>query len=374
MQECLQASLDMREAIVFSEASCSDDEYLSAVSDEEYISKEQYISPSAREAAEDTEFVSTPSPWFFAATLHPSFMSAGQQTGPGMQDPLSMLVASAAAAAANPHPMPPPPQYVPSVLPETWSTGEPVIAQSIASITRPNDTSVFSRACQQPSLTAMPPIHIADLIEGAASKEDLAQGKVEAFVARWGLNRTSAAIIEALPHVARQNVLQNFNANALTRDVNAKLMSWLSSKMKSRDELQSCLSTTTQERQEFYRRWKLDARCRMLVEEQPQHVQRELVSNFNPPPGTTNVAGRMTAFLRMILNKPGQRCFHRQSVEVEQFISRWGLDVEASSLLAKLPRDMQDSVLQDFNPVCEPSLVSRKFTAYVKSRRRGKSS
>jgi len=373
MQERSQASLDMREAFVFSEASCSDDEYFSAVSDEQYISEEQYISPSAREAAEDTEFVSTPSPWLFAANLHPSFMSAGQQTGPGMQDLLSTLVASA-AAAANSHPMPPPPQYVPSALPETRSTGEVVIARSIASITRPNDPSVFSHACQQPSLTAMPPIHIADLIEGAASKEDLAQGKVEAFVARWGLNRKSADIIEALPHVARQNVLHNFKANALTRDVNAKFMSWISSKMKSREELQSCLSTTTQERHEFYRRWKLDARCRMLVEEQPQHVQRELVSNFNPPPGTTNVAGRMTAFLKMILNKPGQRCLHGQSVDVEQFISRWGLDFEARSLLAKLPRDMQDSVMQDFNPVCEPPRVSKKFTAYVKSRRRAKAS
>lgn len=349
MQERSRPSFDMAETAVPSESSCSDDE------------SEQYISPSARKAAEETEFVATPSPWLFGATLHPGFMSAAQQTGPYMQDPLSMLVASA-AAAANSQPMAPLPQYMPSVLPETRSTQEVEISQSFAAI-------AMSHAWQQhPQLAAAPQIHLAEQLQGAASKEELAQWEVQAFVARWGLNGKSAAIIAGLSHAARQDVFQNFQANAVTRDVNAKFMSWLSSKMRSINEFQSCLSTTAEERQDFYWRWKLDAKCRVLVEEQQPHVQRELISNFNPPPGTTNVAGRMTAFLNMILNKPGQqRCCQEQSTEVEQFVSRWGLDSDARSSLAKLPRDLQASVMQAFNPVCEPSLVSRKFAAYVKS-------
>ena len=73
-----------------------------------------------------------------------------------------------------------------------------------------------------------------------------------------------------------------------------------------------------QERLAFYNKWRsaqsfcersatvptrLDQKCRELVEEQAPYVQRELISNFNPPAGTKNVAGRMTAFLNMILNK-----------------------------------------------------------------------
>jgi len=183
-----------------------------------------------------------------------------------------------------------------------------------------------------------------------------------------GLNQKSTAIIAGLPPAVRRDVVQNFKANALTRDVNSKFMSWLSSKMRQRDELQCCLSTTMEERQEFYQRWKLDTKCRQLVEEQPPHVQRELISNFNPPPGTTNVAGRMTSFLNMILNKPGQRSGQSgSSADVEQFVVHWGLDGDARSSLVRLPRELQVAVMQGFNPGYQLSDVSRKFTAFVKS-------
>lgn len=348
------SSFDMAETAVPSDASCSDDE------------SEHYTSPAAMKAQEETEFVATPSPWLFSATLHPSFMSVGPQNVQCMQDPLSMLVASA-AAAANSQPMVPPPQYVPSILPETRPAAANEIAQSVFTSTMHNP-STLSHAWQQPAPAAAHPIHLAEHVQCVTDKEELAQGEVEAFVAQWGLNQKSAAIITGLPPAVRQDVFQNFKANALTRDVNAKFMSWLSSKMRQRDELQCCLSATMEERQEFYHRWKLDIKCRQLVEEQRPHVQRELISNFNPPPGTTNVAGRMTAFLNMILNKPGQRSGQSgSSADVEQFVSRWGLDGDARSSLVRLPRELQVAVMQGFNPGWQPSDVSRKFTAYVKS-------
>jgi len=366
------SSFDIAETALPSDASCSEDE------------SEHYTSPSAINVQEETELVATPSPWLFSATLHPSFMSVGPQSAPYIQDPLSMLVASA-AAAANAKPTAPPPQYVPSVpvlpetspaaahvpsvpvLPETSPAAANEIAQSLVAPTM-HIRSALSHAWQQPSLTAAHPINLAEHIQCVANREELAQGEVDAFVVRWGLNQKSTAIIAGLPPAVRRDVVQNFKANALTRDVNSKFMSWLSSKMRQRDELQCCLSTTMEERQEFYQRWKLDTKCRQLVEEQPPHVQRELISNFNPPPGTTNVAGRMTSFLNMILNKPGQRSGQSgSSADVEQFVVHWGLDGDARSSLVRLPRELQVAVMQGFNPGYQLSDVSRKFTAFVKS-------
>lgn len=126
---------------------------------------------------------------------------------------------------------------------------------------------------------------------------------VQAFVGRWGLNLDCSAIVQSLPMRVQREVFRDFHAHPSTRDVSSKFMSWISSKMNEWSGIQSCLATTLHERNAFYSFWKLDAKCREIIEEQPPHIQRELVSNFKPPAGTTNVAGRLTSFLNMLLKK-----------------------------------------------------------------------
>jgi len=135
--------------------------------------------------------------------------------------------------------------------------------------------------------------------------------------------------------------------------------------MRSDVELQSCLSTTPQERQEFYARWNLDLKCRELVEAQPPFVQRELIANFKPPSGTVNMAGKMTAFLKMIRTKTDQR--NTSDSRVEDFISQWGLDTGARQALLRLPTELQESAMQGFRPGGRTESVSKKFIAYLKS-------
>jgi len=210
------------------------------------------------------------------------------------------------------------------------------------------------------------------------------------FIQRWGLDQNCERVVRNLPLHVRSEVLASFLASPDTRNVSAKFMSWLSSRMRNFEEIQSALVTTPEERRAFYDKWRLDHKCRQLVEEQAPSVQRELISNFNPPPGTKNVAGRMTAFLNMILNKtrfrnssgtsspskqerqggrvvaenfPGQELGDK----VSMFVARWGLDSGARAALLSLPPEQQQAAMDGFSPSVSTECTSRRFIAFLRS-------
>jgi len=228
-------------------------------------------------------------------------------------------------------------------------------------------------------------------IEESVSTEE--EEKLKDFVLRWGLDFNCERVLRNLPLHVRQEVLTNFLASPETRNVSAKFMSWLSSRMRNFEEIQSALVTTQEERLTFYNKWRLDQKCRQLVEEQAPSVQRELISNFNPPAGTKNVAGRMTAFLNMILNKtrtrttiagqpssPSKRenrppagnglpANQELAKRIEDFVAEWNLDHGAKSALLALPQDMQQAAMDGFSPSVQTECTSRRFIAYLRSAR-----
>lgn len=235
----------------------------------------------------------------------------------------------------------------------------------------------------------------AEQIAFSPSGEQLLSG----FVAKWSLDANSIAAIRTLPFHVQQEVFQSFLASPDTKNVNAKFISWLSSKMRNMTEIETCLETTQEERQAFYSRWKLDHKCQMLVEDQPAAVQRELISNFQPPAGTRNVDGKMTAFLNMILSKTRHRKDGRppppvphaagelstnssssSSVprpenarteqlrkKVDDFVARWNLDSGARQSLLALPENLQQVAMDGFNPSQCTDSASRKFIAFLKT-------
>jgi len=207
------------------------------------------------------------------------------------------------------------------------------------------------------------------------------------FLYEWGLDAKCEQTIRSMPLLMQSEVFSSFKASSETRNVNAKFMAWVSSKMRSFHDFESCLVTSLGEREAFYRRWSLDFKCCKIVEEQPAHVQRELISNFNPPPGTKNVAGKMTAFLNMILSKTRlrnnlecgpvlvepPRIFQDQPAwigvdpEVYHFMKRWGLDDGAKFAIMSVPEEARQAVMAGFNPSTNTEFLSRKFVSYVKS-------
>eukprot|EP00440_Ansanella_granifera_P028399 gb/GFBE01030863.1/.p1 GENE.gb/GFBE01030863.1/~~gb/GFBE01030863.1/.p1 ORF type:complete len:588 (+),score=97.15 gb/GFBE01030863.1/:1-1764(+) len=195
--------------------------------------------------------------------------------------------------------------------------------------------------------------------------------QLEAFVSRWGLDQKCADTISRLPVHVQNEIVENFHASAQTRDTSAKFMSWLSSRMRSQEELQACLATSAEERKAFYALWNIDRKCRQMVEDQPAYVQRELINNFKPPPGTMNVSGKMTAFLKRLRSKTDQRQNHDSTVvtspEVDQFIAHWGLDGGAAQALRRLPKDVRQAVMVGFNPSGRTQSVNGKFISYLQS-------
>eukprot|EP00439_Symbiodinium_sp_Y106_P026682 s402_g3.t1 len=374
----------------------------------------------------------TPSPWQGSAVVNPEItaklLAMGQQKGSdgSVQDPVAMIVASAAAAANKDPPVPPPAQAPPAQYSKAAMSPQvapplrlPRIESGIGVIEEGDNTFPHSASSDPeiaPDLQAMA-ASFASLVKpeqpGAESvqwwqpmKETLSieeEAGILDFIQRWGLDENCDRVLRNLPSHVRQEVLASFLASADTRNVSAKFMSWLSSRMRNFEEIQCALVTTPEERKAFYEKWRLDQKCRQLVEEQAPSVQRELISNFNPPPGTKNVAGRMTAFLNMILNKTrfrgsgganspskhqagkggrnaAQESFGDQehADKVSEFVARWGLDNGARSALLTLPPEAQQAAMDGFSPSMSTECTSRRFIAYLRSakphlNRKGKS-
>jgi len=374
----------------------------------------------------------TPSPWQGSAVVNPEItaklLAMGQQKGSdgSVQDPVAMIVASAAAAANKDPPVPPPAQAPPAQYSKAAMSPQvapplrlPRIESGIGVIEEGDNTFPHSASSDPeiaPDLQAMA-ASFASLVKpeqpGAEAvqwwqpmKETLSveeEAGILDFIQRWGLDENCDRVLRNLPSHVRQEVLASFLASADTRNVSAKFMSWLSSRMRNFEEIECALVTTPEERKAFYEKWRLDQKCRQLVEEQAPSVQRELISNFNPPPGTKNVAGRMTAFLNMILNKTrfrgsgganspskhqaskGGRNVAQESFgdqehadKVSEFVSRWGLDNGARSALLTLPPEAQQAAMDGFSPSMSTECTSRRFIAYLRSakphlNRKGKS-
>lgn len=372
-------------------------------------------------ASKRQEFCATPSPWQGSAVINPELtaklLEMGKKDPEGrVEDPVALIVASAAAAATR---EPPPPPQAPPQVPYAHTSPQvappvrlPRIESGIGYTVDEGDNSTLHGPSEQMEIVAPNAKAIAESfaalvkqgssftfgdgqwwqpIEESVSIEE--EEKLKDFVLRWGLDLNCERVLRNLPLHVRQEVLTNFLASPETRNVSAKFMSWLSSRMRNFEEIQSALVTTQEERLTFYNKWRLDQKCRQLVEEQAPSVQRELISNFNPPAGTKNVAGRMTAFLNMILNKtrtrttiagqpssPSKRenrppggnglpANQELAKRIEDFVAEWNLDYGAKSALLALPQDMQQAAMDGFSPSVQTECTSRRFIAYLRSAR-----
>eukprot|EP00435_Cladocopium_sp_Y103_P067117 s167_g29.t1 len=256
-------------------------------------------SPWQNVARHRQEFCATPSPWQGSAVINPELnaklleMSKKDSKG-RMEDPVAMIVASAAAAATREVPPPPqaPPQLQYSNSPRVAPPVRlPRIESGIGYAIDEGDNSALHSACSDPAELVAPdaqaiaesfaalvkqggsfnfgeaqwwqPIEALPVETVSVEEEE----KLRDFIARWGLDHNCERILRNLPQHVRQEVLANFLASPETRNVSAKFMSWLSSRMRNFEEIQSALVTTAEERLAFYNKWRLDQKCRQLVEE-----------------------------------------------------------------------------------------------------------
>ncbi|CAE7370213.1 unnamed protein product, partial [Symbiodinium necroappetens] len=246
----------------------------------------------------------TPSPWQGSAVVNPEItaklLAMGQQKGSdgSVQDPVAMIVASAAAAANKDPPVPPPAQA--ALYQASVPRSGPEYLQGIArllqrSLDLGGLMQGYSKAAMSPQVA--PPLRLPRIESGigvieegdntfphsASSDPEIApdlQAMAASFASLVKPEQPGAEAVQRGPQ--HLDVLAFEGILGLDENCDRVLRNF--------EEIECALVTTPEERKAFYEKWRLDQKCRQLVEEQAPSVQRELISNFNPPPGTKNVA------------------------------------------------------------------------------------
>lgn len=212
-------------------------------------------------------------------------------------------------------------------------------------------------------------------------RDDIAE-----FVVRWGLDTESEVMLRDLAPHHLDIVLAEFQPQSGTRNVNAKLTSFVravsnsdgSSKGRGRPGHDNVPVPAPRRRRldpiaEFVQQWDLDREAEDLLLEQPRSVQDRILADFNPPPDTRNVSGKLTAFIRH-MGQDGARGGRGSGMKrpradpVEEFASRWQIDEDAQRLLHSLPRDVQESVMRDFQPPSGTLNYSGKLCSFIRTR------
>eukprot|EP00931_Biecheleriopsis_adriatica_P070903 TRINITY_DN4473_c0_g1_i3.p1 TRINITY_DN4473_c0_g1~~TRINITY_DN4473_c0_g1_i3.p1 ORF type:complete len:400 (-),score=79.20 TRINITY_DN4473_c0_g1_i3:112-1311(-) len=121
----------------------------------------------------------------------------------------------------------------------------------------------------------------------------------------------------------------------------------------------------------FANTWGLDERSRSFLESLPDEVFGAVINNFNPPEGTRNIDAKLTAFARktaaeMGLSEVGQGA---KASELEQFISRWGLDEASEKLLRGQSESHIIDIMKSFDPPESTRNVNAMFCTFVRGSR-----
>jgi hypothetical protein len=229
------------------------------------------------------------------------------------------------------------------------------------------------------------------------------------FVTRWGLDVRSMRLIQELPREMVAEVINDFDASSNTRNINAKFVVWLDSRMRlweaEREQPDSTPPLSMIELQRFFQRWHLEYRTQKYVLSLPAAIQRKLVDTFEPPPGTNSVDGKLFAFARLQLQKQSAKCLrvatdktvgsrlaqrkqeaipraHLQQTSgtgpggsdefqrhcVAQFAALWRLDEATQDLLQKVPKNVLEVVISTYRPPSHITDINKHVVGFVRSR------
>eukprot|EP00928_Gymnodinium_smaydae_P072706 TRINITY_DN56007_c0_g1_i1.p1 TRINITY_DN56007_c0_g1~~TRINITY_DN56007_c0_g1_i1.p1 ORF type:complete len:655 (-),score=109.18 TRINITY_DN56007_c0_g1_i1:80-2044(-) len=143
-------------------------------------------------------------------------------------------------------------------------------------------------------------------------RDDSDDGEIAAFVNKWGLDQRCVKAINELPKDERRQVLKDFDASSNTKNVNAKFMVWIDSRLRQSEarrlrEQSPPEPPSEEELQRFFKRWPLDKRSQRYVRSLPAATQRVVLQGFNPPPDTNSYDAKLFVFVRLQLTKESAR-------------------------------------------------------------------
>jgi len=229
---------------------------------------------------------------------------------------------------------------------------------------------------------------------------------ISQFVMYWGADAASEALLRSLAPEHLEAVLQEFDPKEGTQNLSGKLTSYVRSvcsrtgkgKGKASQAFPSsgahghqrqAFNQPLQERRArmpetgwvdqdqmpgFTAHWGLDGQAEQALRQLPFAMQERVIAEFNPPPGTVNASGKLTAFIRTKMREDGGSGsggggMRRQHADpVAEFAGHWRLDAEADQLFRSLPWDAQEGVMRDFNPRSDTQNCSAKLQSFIRTR------
>jgi len=201
---------------------------------------------------------------------------------------------------------------------------------------------------------------------------------IQSFIEKWGLDDNCRHILQTLEPKVLQGVLVEFNPPGDTQNINARFMTFVRSRDKGGPGLSNLAPlmapqmTTGTGRQAhdamkaFVAKWGLDAQSEGYLRQlQPNQIM-QVIMDFSPPPGTLNVSGRLTAFIKSVIKT--SPVLSTSADPAEAFAQTWGLDDDAYQALCALPPRAKESVIREFKPPPGTLNVSGKLKAFIRHR------
>lgn len=163
-------------------------------------------------------------------------------------------------------------------------------------------------------------------------------------------------------------VLETFAPDLGTRDVNAKLMSYLKKVRWGHIEPGESdqLGPSDDPLVDFQARWSLSAAAMERLQTLPEDLLAEVLEKFAPPPSTRDFSAKLMFFIDNFI----QAEQHGESEKLQGFAEHWGLNDIARRKLCSIPIEEQEQVIREFNPGPNTRDVSGKLMGFIKAKSR----
>lgn len=193
------------------------------------------------------------------------------------------------------------------------------------------------------------------------------------FQMKWGLADNVIQKLQELPQEVIDSVVAEFKPPADCTDHSAKCVGF----MKSRtgmvaynprgDETDWTRSDDVKRSQREYRSvddfakdWELDRHAAKKLSELPWDVQQDVMSNFSPKPGLSNISSFFMAYMKKKVP------YHEPEPDlIDAFGQQWGLSEDCLQKLRDAPEEVQKKCMDIFNPRDQGGDVSGRFMTFL---------
>lgn len=119
---------------------------------------------------------------------------------------------------------------------------------------------------------------------------------------------------------------------------------------------------------QFIEKWELDGMSVKMLQELPQEDREKVIETFAPR-GDKNINGKFISFVRSRFLKNAATGPDAATDKLNGFIEYWGLNEEVLETLSNAPWELQENVIDNFNPARNPSRdVNEMFFRFFKTR------